>query len=76
MFHRSNLGSNKLPSDLNGMVPESGDQPEDFFWGHRDFLDDFDELGNGYVGCAQDQWWEFRNLAILKTREFIEDLAD
>lgn len=36
-FHKTSLGplGEPLPSDLNGYVPQEGDQPEDFTWDPR-----------------------------------------
>ena len=36
-FHKTSLGrlGESLPSDLNGYVPQEGDQPEDFTWDPR-----------------------------------------
>lgn len=34
MFHNSNLGSNSVPCDLDGYVPEANDGPWDFVIDH------------------------------------------
>jgi len=61
--HISNFGSfgSRLTpfQDLNGYVPEQGDSPEDFSWGHDEFTKDFDDNGDGYEGYAQETWAEF-----------------
>lgn len=53
-FHYSRFGAFGLAlqnyADLNGFVPEADDKAEDFAWPH----DEFD--GNGYAGCADEQW--------------------
>ncbi len=60
-FYKSNLGhfGEQLPCDLNGRVPETGDEPTDFTWDHDEFTTDFDEAGNGYEGFADEQWSTF-----------------
>lgn len=70
MFHRSSFGlfGNTLSADLNGFVPESGDRPEEFNFGHDEFVADFDEDGNGYEGAAADAWAAFVSEAEAKTR--------
>jgi hypothetical protein len=55
MFHKSNLGSfgERLPSDMNGFVPESGDGPWDFCIDHGTEKTHADgEL------TAYGRWWE------------------
>ncbi len=69
MFHYTKLGSfgEYLPRDLDGFVPEEGDKPEQFRYCHNHFTKDFDDLGNGWEGYAQEAWQEFLAEAIRKT---------
>jgi hypothetical protein len=50
-------------ADLNGFVPQRGDDPSDFSWDHHDFSSDYDDHGNGYDGCAEEMWQEFLSVA-------------
>lgn len=77
MFHRSDMGSfgGHLPCDLNGFVPEKGDKPEDFKFGHDTFTVDFDEWGNGYRGYAKEQWEAFVASAV-KEAEIASDALE
>lgn len=76
-FHKSNLGSfgEGLPCDLNGRVPEAGDEPTDFTWDHDEFKVDFDEHGNGYEGYAAERWSTFVTETAELTRR-AEDALD
>ena len=77
MFHKGNFGSfgTKLPSDINGFVPEAGDSPEDFNFGHDEFVEDFDSQGDGYDGYAAERWAEFVNEAVEATTDAEAALA-
>lgn len=70
MFHKTILGlfGSTLPTDQNGFVPESGDRPEEFNFGHDEFVADFDTDGNGYEGAAADAWAAFVSDAEAKTQ--------
>ena len=70
MFHKSVFGlfGSTLPTDLNGFVPEPGDKPEEFNFGHDEFVTDFDADGNGYEGAAADAWAAFVSEAEAETR--------
>ena len=71
MFHKSNLGSfgENLSCDMNGYVPEEGDEPGEFA---------IDFAGNG----DQEIWWksdgfaEWRDDAIEQTKEALAALAE
>jgi len=78
MFHKSNLGrfGNGLPADLDGYVPEAGDDPADFSWDHDEFEDDYDEAGNGYDGYAHERWSDFVAEAAELTRRAEEALDE
>lgn len=78
MFHKSQLGSfgDRLPADLNGYVPEHGDDPGDFSWPHDEFEDDYDDAGNGYDGYAHERWSEFVDDAVKATDEASEALDE
>lgn len=71
MFHKSNFGSfgESLPCDLNGFVPQEGDDVEQFSFDHDEFTQDFDRHGNGYEGAADDAWEEFVARAVAATAE-------
>ena len=68
-FHKSNFGSfgEGLPCDLNGFVPEDGDDAASFDFGDDRFTADFDKHGNGYEGYAEESWREFVADAVEKT---------
>lgn len=85
MFHRTCFGAlgNALPSDLDGFVPEPGDDPMKFNFDHDDFVVDFDDNGDGYEGCAAEAWEEFVSRAVEATSaaeaatvEWREDVRD
>jgi hypothetical protein len=56
-------------ADLNGCVPEQGDEPWEFQWDHDRFDRDFDCQGNGYEGYAAETWAAFIGEAVRATRE-------
>lgn len=75
-FHYTQLGSFgeilREYADIDGYVPEEGDKPESFNYSSEvqyNFTNDFDELGNGYEGYAEEQWEEFVNEAFEKIKE-------
>lgn len=71
MFHASNFGGFatelKAYADLNGQVPEEGDEPGAFSWPHDDFTANFDRDGNGYEGYAAEKWEEHVAAAVEAT---------
>ncbi len=73
MFHYTNFGSfgNDLKrlADMDGYVPEEGDNPEDFNFPHDHFLRDFDDNEDGYEGYAMEKWEAHTHKAIEATRE-------
>ena len=78
-FHHSRLGRFgghlRHYADLNGMVPEEGDNPEDFAWPHTEFVADLDATGEGWEGYAAEQWAEHLEGAIAETAEAERELA-
>ena len=71
MFHKSNFGrfGQNLPCDMDGFVPQVGDEPDQFRFDGDEFTADFDAQGNGYEGAASEAWDEFVTLAIDATSE-------
>lgn len=69
MFHWTHFGAHgkALPRDLDGFVPEQGDDPTQFNFGHDDFVTDFDNNGDGHEGCAAEAWEEFVSRAVEAT---------
>ena len=78
-FHYTRLGKFgghlRHYADLNGMVPQEGDQPEDFSWPHDEFAADFSG-GEGYEGYAAEQWAEHLSGCIAETAEAERELDE
>lgn len=80
MIHKSNLGSlgNRIPSDMEGYIPEATDGPWDFAIDHgcEDTHDDDGEL------TEYGEWWEndgfpdWQSRAIAATEECQSAIAD
>jgi len=78
-IHISNFGSFsdrvKPYADQGGFVPEKGDKPEDFNFGHDNFVTDIDENGDGYEGYAAETWEDFLKDAVEATERASESAA-
>jgi hypothetical protein len=61
-----------LPCDLEGYVPEAGDNWDDLEWPHGYW----DEAEDSYVGQTADMWDDFVKKAVEETREAEEELRE
>ncbi len=78
-FHYSNFGAAGTElqplADLRGYVPEEGDEPDQFEWSHDEYLNDYNDDGDGYDGFAADMWREHVTACVAATRRAEQEVA-
>ena len=78
-FHISNFGSCgevlRKYADIDGYIPEDGDDPSILNYGHNEFTEDFDGDYEGYEGCAADTWSTFLDEAVTATHKAVDTIT-